>query len=138
MKKSNEKNFFLIFLFAMIFIELPLFQATEVAWDYSKDIIYHGGKLYYPHNEENVENIFNPNNNSTTIDNQKLPANNEGKPHSSTHGNNDLDLHNNSPKPHGNDNNNSHHEEEELATGGKFWFCIFMIISKKILILFIV
>jgi hypothetical protein len=112
-----------LFLLAIHLIELPLLQATEVMWDNSKDIIYYEGKLYYPQNDgdDDSNNKITPNpknqssqnnkNNSTTENKENLPNNNHGNSNGQGH------------DSHG-------HEEEEFASGGKFWFCIFMIFSK--------
>ena len=59
-----------IFLLAFHLIELPLLQATEVVWDYSKDIIYYEGKLYYPHNDGENDSQ-NPNSNNPSPHNNK-------------------------------------------------------------------
>ena len=115
MKRSHV---LFLFLLALHLIELPKLHATEVMWDYSKDIIYHEGKLYYPDqspdsNNGNSEII--PEGKST-----KIPKKEE----------------NDTIKTDNEKSGEENVEEEELATGGQFWFCIFMITGKKIFLFF--
>lgn len=107
-----KKHVLFIFLLAVHLVELPKLHATEVMWDYSKDIIYYDGKLYYPDHNGEDSNI--------NKDNQKSNENEEKEV----------------------ETNENEMEEEELYTGGKFWFCIFMIFSNlkiiKVFYLFLI
>lgn len=98
----------LLFLLALHLVELPILHATEVMWDYSKDIIYYEGKLYYPDQNGNEEK------NASKISNE-IPGREK-----------------NETAKEENPKKGEHEEKEEgekLATGGQFWFCIFMIFS---------
>ena len=118
MKRSHVA---LLFLLALHIIELPKLQATEVMWDFAKDVIYHDGKLYYPDHNGN-DAIVNNTETSTEIP-QKENSDDEKE---------EKIPEEKSEHPHG----AGEHEEEELATGGEFWFCIFMIFSMLIFYFF--
>lgn len=99
----KKRNALFIFFFAIYIIEYPKrILSTEVLWDFSKDIIYYEGKLYYPsdNNEDKSQySQIHPNKSNETEINEK-------------------------------ENNSSSKDEEELVSGGKFWFFVFMISSK--------
>lgn len=106
---------FLYLLFTLYMITIISCESAEVVWDDGKDVIYYDGKLYFSSDNKNaINNTFNNNHvgessNSDSNENMnngvknKLPENLAG----------------------GHEAN-----EEELVSGGKFWFCIFMILGN--------
>jgi len=112
MIKSNVIIYLLFTFHMMIFINC---NSAEAIWDDSNDVIYYEGKLYYPSDRTITQN-FTLNSNTSyshNLDNDKNL--NDG-------------VKNKLPEkipflngPH----------QEELATGGKFWFCCFMILSNS-------
>lgn len=108
------KSYVIIYLlFAFHMMTFISCNSAEVIWDDSNDVIYYEGKLYYPSDKTIAKNFTsNSDSNSHYLDNDKN-SNKEAK--------NKLPekipfVH----EPH----------EEKLATGGKFWFCCFMILSN--------
>ena len=118
-KYMIKSHVLFLFLLALHLVELPKLHAAEVMWDYSKDIIYYEGKFYYP--DQNVNNDNKEINQikksseipegekNDSVQIQKLPiSEDEGREKEKE----------------------NEEEEEELLTGGRFWFCNFMIFSK--------
>ena len=117
-----KSHVLLLFLLALHLVDLPKLHAAEVMWDYSKDIIYYEGKLYYPDQNVNTDNKeINQNGKSSEIP--------EGEKNDSVQSQK-LPISEDEDREKEKENENEEEEEEELATGGRFWFCIFMIFSK--------
>ncbi len=113
-----KSHVFIYLLFSFYLITNTSCDSAEVIWDDSNDVIYFEGKLYFPSENRNAHNspINDPSNNDVSHN-----ANSDSDKNSSNGVKNKLPE--NTPRGHA-----AH--EEELATGARFWFCVFMILCK--------
>jgi len=110
---------FLYLLFSFYMISKTSCDAAEVLWDDSNDVIYYEGKLYFPSDHKNAPSSPDNTNNDVSHNTK-----------SSSDKNLDNGVKNKLPEKipvsqaaHG----------EELATGARFWFCVFMIFCNKLI-----